>query len=968
MTIGITNFNSKAMFTNSLSIGTSEQLKFDQYGNLNTSGNVDILGKLVCKGELNITTLSSSNSSITIDGTGNCLLNGTIYTKDNASFTNNLYLRNKSNQLILNISSDDNSYLNISPNEQKIGFGTTKPEYFFHVAGEVYNENTIVNKKIIINPDNLKDQNTDFYELSVGGNINITGGLYINGNKILPSKLESLSKLISDNIANGTLGSNNNNNNNTNTISGNDISNGVLTIGGVKLPTWTSINSQLYYTKGFVGIGTNNPTYQLEVKGNTYIDGQSIYLKGNVYYNDKLLDEVVTGLWDKNSNNNLLIYTALNTNAKVGIGIEDPQYKLDLLGGFHVTDDINADKNILIKNNLGVGTTNPQYKVDVNGDLRVSGSFFINGKKYIETDAQNVFWMETVNTNSIYYLNKVGININNPQYDLHISGSFYIDGNSFLKGSTGITELNIEDKFTFNSDKLIIKNTTGDLYSSGLIYCDNIYGDIPSQTKVIQNNIELMSIIPNSKLYQMKSSFSTGFNGLGVSSNGMIFSNNGNLFASVVPFGTDTSSNGTILYNGTIQTYNWDNISKKWYLINIISSTLLGRSSPTSYSSSIACNTDGTFIAVSSHTAEKYKVIFYILDDDKKWNFINYIEMSNKPDAGKYMVMHPDIKYLFLSEDKDNIELYINENQDNVSNFDANFQKGTFKLSTYNNIGQINDLKCNHDCTIMVTSSCTGSNSSVANNGTIACYAFWNSNGNPSILSSTPFLRLGKNITEYDDLININSKQKSYFGYVCTVATHSNIDFKDGNVKNFEYDITIAASTGGNFDPNNTPSFIKIYKFKYNTNNNTSSGIIYPPANSSETLPYIDGTWEETGYIDHTIYNNESSFGSDIKLNNDGTTLFIGSPTENIISIFNYDSQNKIWDKINVIQGFKSGDMSLGYKLAYNFNKNHFATSSFHYATSDISDNDNYNYLGVSSDYNHIRVFSLNYSSSSSTF
>lgn len=970
MSIGITNFNSKTSFTESLSIGKSEQLKIDQNGNINTIGIMDIFGKLTCNSELNITSISSNNSSITVDVSGNCLLNGTIYTKDNASFTNDLYLRNKSNQVIFSVSANNDSYLNISPVDQKIGFGTTKPRYFFHVAGQSYSENTIVNDKLIINPESLKSQNTDAYKLSVGGSINITGGLYINGNEIIPGKLGLLSEQLKSIINSGGGGGGVNFTSTTSSsstfTSGNDINNGSIVVNGVKLPTWTSINSVLYYTEGNVGIGTTNPTFPFEVNGNTSIRGNVIYLYGSVYYNDRLLDEMLTGLWDKNSSNSFLIYTAFNTNSKVGIGIKEPEYKLDLLGDFHVTDDINADKNVFIKEKLGIGTQTPEYKLDVNGDLRVSGSFYVNGKKYTEKETQNVFWMKTVNSNNIYYLNRIGIQVTEPKYDLHVKGSFYMDGTSYFNGSTVITNLNIEDKFTFNSDRFVIRNSTGDLYTKGMIVSNNIYGDIPSDTKIINNNIVLATLKANTKLAQVKPSFSDGFRGIGISSHGMAFSDDGNSFAAVVPYGTDYSSNGTKIFNGLVQVYNWDTISNKWYMISTISTSLLDSSSSTSYSSSVAFNTDGKFLAVSAHTNTNYKVIFYIMDEDNQWSFINFLKILDKPDAGKYMIMEPNIKYLFLSEDKDNIELYINQNQNPNSNFDANFTKGTFNLLNNNYIGVINDIKPNYDCSIVAISSCTGAKTQV-NNGTIACYAFWNSNGNPNILSSSPFIRLGKNIEEYDDLTNINSKKKSYFGNVCSISTHAKVDFKDKNFNNFEYDITLAVSTGGNFDPKNTPAYIKIYKFKYNTNN-TSSGLIYPPPTAENTIPYIDGTWEQTGYLDHITYGGESGFGTDIKLNEDGTILFVGSPIENNIYVFHYDSNDKSWNMLNKIQGFKTGDMSIGYKLAYNYTKKHFSASSFKYATSDISDKDNYNYLGVSSEYNHIRIFNIEYSDSSSTF
>ena len=58
----------------------------------------------------------------------------------------------------------------------------------------------------------------------------------------------------------------------------------------------------------------------------------------------------------------------------------------------------------------------------------------------------------------------------------------------------------------------------------------------------------------------------------------------------------------------------------------------------------------------------------------------------------------------------------------------------------------------------------------------------------------------------------------------------------------------------------------------------------------------------------------------------------MGSCNENCIYIFKYDStaSNTVdaWPLVNKIQGFKSGDTAIGYRIACNFNKNIFATSS----------------------------------------
>ena len=74
------------------------------------------------------------------------------------------------------------------------------------------------------------------------------------------------------------------------------------------------------------------------------------------------------------------------------------------------------------------------------------------------------------------------------------------------------------------SDKLIIKNTTGDMFSKGIIYSNNIHGDLSSSTKLFQNNELFMTITPNSKIFQLKRSFSDGFKGVGITTNGMVFS------------------------------------------------------------------------------------------------------------------------------------------------------------------------------------------------------------------------------------------------------------------------------------------------------------------------------------------------------------------------------------------------------------------------------------------------------------
>lgn len=79
------------------------------------------------------------------------------------------------------------------------------------------------------------------------------------------------------------------------------------------------------------------------------------------------------GLNVKSSKPGLIVY-----NGKVGIGTDDPQKKLDVIGGAYISGM------------LGVGNSDPQAKLDVNGSALFSGSVGIGGriydKKYVKFD------------------------------------------------------------------------------------------------------------------------------------------------------------------------------------------------------------------------------------------------------------------------------------------------------------------------------------------------------------------------------------------------------------------------------------------------------------------------------------------------------------------------------------------------------------------------------------------------------
>ena len=198
------------------------------------------------------------------------------------------------------------------------------------------------------------------------------------------------------------------------------------------------------------------------------------------------------------------------------------------------------------------------------------------------------------------------------------------------------------------------------------------------------------------------------------------------------------------------------------------------------------------------------------------------------------------------------------------------------------NIGQIQDLKSNNDCSIFIVSSNEGSNYSSNNiyNGTFACYALWSSNGYPSITNNSPFYQLGPIVDEQ----NTNADNISNYGLISTIAFKSNINYGSSGISsNFTYDITVAVGTMGKVQYNNTPAYIKIFKFvpSYSTQNGLST----------TDNPYINGTWSQIGYLDHLTANASIGFGNDIKLDDTGSNIYVGSPNDNSIFLFNYDSK-----------------------------------------------------------------------------
>ena len=183
----------------------------------------------------------------------------------------------------------------------------------------------------------------------------------------------------------------------------------------------------------------------------------------------------------------------------VGIGMIDPQYKLDVDGDVHVTGhyiagstttygdgsidlssgtDLDIDSGTLFvknaNNRVGIGTQNPQYPLDVDGSIRIANpsAFFVFDDGFLNRVALNT--LSTSSTNSILEVGggfhivhidpytKVGIGTLAPQEKLDVVGNIHASGNFKAGSSTtygdGSIDLSSGTDLNIDSGTLFINN------------------------------------------------------------------------------------------------------------------------------------------------------------------------------------------------------------------------------------------------------------------------------------------------------------------------------------------------------------------------------------------------------------------------------------------------------------------------------------------------------------------------------
>ncbi len=383
--------------------------------------------------------------------------------------------------------------------------------------------------------------NEQFYFL---GNANITGNLFASSNLLIPYGSLSIgaktsdanlhvtgNAFISSNLYIGDYNSNvwvkqpgirldimNSNIYDTN-ING-SLNGNVLNQFSFGLRTWVfsqdSIDSTIIYL-GSHGGGVPDADFEYMFKKNV-----GLQIQPRATGNTTDFIEALKVVGNANIIGNLVSFAnVLIPNGNIGIGTNNPRYKLDVAGGANISLNtiMNANANvlgnlgisgniigtsnlILLNGNIGIGTVNPQYKLDVagganiSGNLNFSGNLLQNGSPYIgsqwTTSAANIF----------YNTGNVGIGTSTPIYQLDVAGSSNVSVNSFVRNNLAVGTTTATANLTVSGNAVITGNLNVD---NGLLWSDPINNRIginntnPQQTLDIAGsaNISVNAFVRN---------------------------------------------------------------------------------------------------------------------------------------------------------------------------------------------------------------------------------------------------------------------------------------------------------------------------------------------------------------------------------------------------------------------------------------------------------------------------------------
>ncbi len=179
-------------------------------------------------------------------------------------------------------------------------------------------------------------------------------------------------------------------------FTGNLFQNGVP-YGGGGSSQWTTLNGNIYFSSGNVGIKKTTPNFELDVNGNVNLTG-NLFQNGSPY---------IASQWTTSGSN---IYYNL-ANGNVGIGTINPLYKIDINGSANVSSNVYCMNMFVINDCLVQGG---DFSI-MNGNLTVYKQFNTFGESVLNGNL-TVYNADFFNYGNSYVYNGLYLNKNGALY------------------------------------------------------------------------------------------------------------------------------------------------------------------------------------------------------------------------------------------------------------------------------------------------------------------------------------------------------------------------------------------------------------------------------------------------------------------------------------------------------------------------------------------------------------------------